>query len=137
MELYHITKVDFLPGILAQGLLVNSGNNGFVKKSYIKEYHKKYGMQPIFLTNDIGSVIETDLGKKTFLKEFVVLKIQSETLQLEGEYDYLVENWEKFFVSKDSSQLDKIKESSSRRFVCKQNIGPQLISYNLNYGSGV
>lgn len=130
MELYHITKVEFLPNILVQGLLVNSGNNGFVKKSYIREYDKKYGMQPIFLTKSFSSVVETDLGTELFLKKFVVLKIQADTLPIEDEYDYLIKNWHLYVTSKQL-MLDRLKNSMGNRFICKQNIKPELIhNYN-------
>lgn len=41
-----------------EGLLINSNKNGFVRKSYIKNYLDKYGLQPIFLTNDVDLIYE-------------------------------------------------------------------------------
>jgi hypothetical protein len=55
--LYHITKIKYLNDILTEGLLTNSNNNGFVRKSYLEKYYIKYGLQPIFLTNDIDYII--------------------------------------------------------------------------------
>jgi hypothetical protein len=61
MELYHITKEKYLTSILIEGLKINSGKTGFCKKDAHKRYKSYYGMQPIFLTNDIEFISKTML----------------------------------------------------------------------------
>lgn len=46
-HLFHITKLQYLNNILINGLIVNSGNIGFIKtRSRIKKYNEKYNIQP-------------------------------------------------------------------------------------------
>lgn len=72
MWLYHITKRKNLDKILTEGLRINSNKNGFVRNSYLKNYHIKYGLQPIFLTNDFNYIIKTQLTDY-FYKSCVLL----------------------------------------------------------------
>lgn len=80
MELYHITKGKYLTSILMEGLKINSGKIGFCKKDAHKRYKSKYGMQPLFLTNDVEFIVKTMLtngwvirNKAILLKVSVVL----------------------------------------------------------------
>ncbi len=61
MELYHITKEKYLNSILTEGLKINSGKTGFCKKDAHQRYKRNYGMQPIFLTDDIEFISKTML----------------------------------------------------------------------------
>jgi|Laugresbdmm110sn_2_1035109.scaffolds.fasta_scaffold115578_1 hypothetical protein len=79
MELYHITKEKYLTSILTEGLKINSGKTGFCRKDAHKRYKSNYGMQPIFLTNDIEFISKTMLTNgwvKT--NKAVVLKVNVE-----------------------------------------------------------
>jgi len=64
MLLYHITKEKYLTDILITGLKINSGKIGFCKKDVHKTYKRIYGMQPLFLTNDIDYIFKTMLTEK-------------------------------------------------------------------------
>lgn len=77
MELYHITKEKYLTSILTEGLKINSGKTGFCKKDAHKRYRSHYGMQPIFLTNDIEFISKTMLTND-WVKDAVVLKVDVE-----------------------------------------------------------
>ena len=123
--LYHITKIKYLDNILIEGLLINSNRNGFVNKSHLKNYYIKYGLQPIFLTNDINFIIKTQLTDN-FIKDCCVLKIKVSSLKLEGEYDYLNENWQRYYHTKEN-MLTNISKYSGKTFICKENIKPNLI----------
>lgn len=61
MILYHITKEEYLPLILTEGLKINSGKIGFCRSEAHKRYISKYGCQPIFLTDDIEFISKTML----------------------------------------------------------------------------
>jgi hypothetical protein len=126
MYLYHITKLKYLDSILQNGLLINSKNNGFVKKSFINYYHKKYGMQPIFLTNDIEYIVKTQLTKE-FIKDCVILKIIVDDIKIEDEYEYLNGKWGLFYTSKEK-MIDNLNKHFGRCFICKENIKPELIN---------
>lgn len=73
MKLFHITKEKYLPEILTNGLIINSGKCGFCKKEVHKSYKEKYGMQPIFLTNDIGYIIKTMLTDNWIVKNKIII----------------------------------------------------------------
>lgn len=76
MELYHITKEKYLTSILIEGLKINSGKTGFCKKDAHKIYKSNYGVQPIFLTNDIEFISKTMLTNGWVKKNnAVVLKV--------------------------------------------------------------
>jgi len=123
--LYHITKRKYLDRILTEGLLINSNKNGFVRKSYLENYYKKYGLQPIFLTNDVDYIIKTQLTSD-FCKSCVLLKVDVGSLKLEGEFDYLNEKWHLYYESKND-MLKNISKSIGKTFICKENINPNLI----------
>lgn len=77
MELYHITKEKYLTSILTEGLKINSGKTGFCKKDAHEIYKSHYGIQPIFLTNDIEFISKTMLTND-WVKDAVVLKVDVE-----------------------------------------------------------
>lgn len=79
MILYHITKEKYLTSILTEGLKINSGKTGFCKKEVHKYYKFLYGMQPIFLTNDIEFISKTMLTNDWINKNRpIVLKVDVE-----------------------------------------------------------
>jgi len=79
MILYHITKEKYLPSILTDGLKINSGKTGFCNKSSHSTYKKYYGMQPIFLTNDVDFIIKTMLTSGWILKnKAIILEVNIE-----------------------------------------------------------
>lgn len=123
--MYHITKLRYLDSILTNGLLIDSGKNGFVNKSYLKNYYRKYNMQPIFLTNDIDYIIKTQLTKK-FLKDSCVLKIDASTLILEDELYYLNSKWYLYYRTEED-MIKNTLEYKNKSFICKENIKPSLI----------
>lgn len=76
MEYYHITKEKYLNSILRHGLKINSNITGFCKKEIHKIYHTLYGMQPIFLTDNIEFVVKNMLTPNWILKnKAIVLKV--------------------------------------------------------------
>ena len=76
MELYHITKEKYLTTILMEGLKINSGKTGFCRKDAHKRYKSIYGMQPIFLTNDVEFISKTMLTNGWVRKNnAIVLKV--------------------------------------------------------------
>ncbi len=123
--LYHITKIEFLDGILTNGLLINSNKNGFVRKSYLKNYHIKYGLQPIFMTNDVDYIINTQLTKK-FIEDCCVLKIDISTLTIEDEFDYLNNKWNLYYNTKED-MIKNISQYKGKSFICRENIKHNLI----------
>jgi hypothetical protein len=124
-SLYHITKLKYLDNILINGLLVNSNINGFVIKSYLKNYYIKYGLQPIFLTNDVDYVIRTQLTDD-FIKDSCVLRIDTTTLILEDEFDYLNNKWYLYYNTKDD-MIKNISKYVGKSFICRENIKSNLI----------
>lgn len=130
MFLYHITKKKYLNSILLNGLKINSNKNGFVSRSYIKTYYIKYNMQPIFLTNDYIFIIKTQLTDN-FIKSCALLKVDCSGMNIEDEYNYLNENWELFYKSKDS-MVNDINKNIGKSFICKENIKPNNIIH-INY----
>ena len=125
MWLYHITKREYLDRILTEGLLINSNKNGFVKKSYLKNYYDKYELQPIFLTNDVDYIVKTQLTDD-FLKSCVLLKVEVSDLNLEDEFDYLNEKWYLYYNSKDD-MIKNISKYLGKSFICRENINHNLI----------
>ncbi|MFW6225453.1 MAG: hypothetical protein ACOC3V_00675 [bacterium] len=123
--LYHITKLKYLDNILINGLLINSNKNGLVKKSYLKKYYTKYGLQPIFLTNDVNYIIKTQLTDD-FIKDSCILKINTSTLMLEDEFDYLNNKWYLYYNTKDD-MIENISKYVGKSFICRENIKPNLI----------
>jgi hypothetical protein len=123
--LYHITKLKYLDGILTNGLLINSNKNGFVRKSYLDNYYIKYGLQPIFLTNDVEYIIKTQLTNK-FIKDCCVLKIDVSNLILEEEFDYLKNKWYLYYQTKED-MIKNISKYEGKSFICRENIKPNLI----------
>jgi|688.fasta_scaffold336172_2 hypothetical protein len=123
--LYHITKRKYLDRILTEGLLINSNKNGFVRKTYLKNYHIKYGLQPIFLTNDVDYIIKTQLTDD-FCKSCVLLKVNISSLKLEDEFDYLNEKWFLYYKSKDDMEKN-ISKCKGKTFISRENIKPNLI----------
>lgn len=123
--MYHITKKSNLNKILSQGLLVNSNNNGFVKKTYLHNYYIKYGLQPIFLTTDVDFLIKTQLTNN-FYKSCVILKVNVSSLKLEDEYDYLNQKWYLYYKTKND-MFENISQFLNKTFICKDNIEPDLI----------
>ena len=89
--LYHITKSRNVLSILTCGLKSNTNKAGFVDRSFIKEYYKKYNTQPVFLTSDVEFIIKTQLTDKwMFDSDAKILRIDVSGLVLEYEYDYLI-----------------------------------------------
>lgn len=79
MLLYHITKNKYLSSILEKGLKINSKKIGFCKKDAHQRYKSKYGMQPIFLTNDVEYICTEMLTSKWIKRhDAVVLKVDVE-----------------------------------------------------------
>ena len=126
MDLYHITKEKYLPFILHQGLIVNSKNNGFVKKYDVKYYHLKYGMQPIFLTDNYSYIIKTQLTKK-FLNDCILLKITGNSLIIENEYDYQKDETNYFHNSMNN--YSNGINTNCKTYICKHNIKHELITF--------
>jgi hypothetical protein len=124
-SLYHITKLKYVDNIIINGLLINSNKNGFVRKSYLKNYYTKYGLQPIFLTNDVDYIIKTQLTDD-FIKDSCVLKIDTTTLILEDEFDYLNNKWYLHYNTKDD-MIKNISKYVGKSFICRENIKPNLI----------
>ena len=125
MWLYHITKRKYLDNILTEGLLINSNKNGFVSNSYIENYLDKYGLQPIFLTNDVDYIIKTQLTD-VFFKSCVLLKVEVSALNLEDEFDYLNEKWYLYYNSK-YDMIKNISKYLGKSFICRKSIKPNLI----------
>lgn len=123
--LYHITKRENLDKILTEGLRINSNKNGFVRKSYIRNYYEKYGLQPIFLTNDFDYIIKTQLTDN-FYKSCVLLKVDISSLKLEDEFDYLNKKWYLYYQSKDD-MIKNISKYLGKSFICRESIKPNLI----------
>lgn len=125
--MYHITKQDNLSSILQSGLLVNSGNGGFVAKRDISIHIKKYGLQPVFLTNDIEHTIATQLTSQ-YLKDCVILKIKTEHLKLEEEFEYLEQNWSETYMSQDYMKKALSTTKRNKTYISKNNIPLEYIS---------
>jgi hypothetical protein len=125
MWLYHITKIKYLDNILTEGLLVNSNKNGFVKRNYLNIYHQKYGLQPIFLTNDVDYIIKSQLTND-FFKKCAVLKVDASDIKLENEYDYLNEKWHLYYQSKND-MIKNISIYNGKSFISRENIKANLI----------
>lgn len=125
MWLYHITKIEYLNNILTEGLLINSNKNGFVNKSYLKNYYIKYGLQPIFLTNDVDYIINTQLTTK-FCKSCVLLKIDASDLKIEDEFSYLNEKWNLYYQSKND-MVKNVSKYLGKSFICIESIKHNLI----------
>lgn len=105
--------------------MINSGKNGFVKKSYLENYHIKYGLQPIFLTNDVDYIIRTQLTND-FYKLCVILKVDVSWVRLEDEFDYLNEKWYLYYQSKDD-MIKNISKYLGKSFICRESINTNLI----------
>jgi hypothetical protein len=125
MILYHITEIKNIENILVNGLLINSKNNGFVSRDGIKEYYKKYGLQPIFLTNDVDYIIKTQLTE-SFFKKCKILSIDVTGLDLEDEYNYLEEKWNLYYNCNEDMYIN-ILDRKGKSFICKENIKPDRI----------
>lgn len=123
--LYHITKRKYLDRILTEGLLINSNKNGFVRKSYLENYHIKYGLQPIFLTNDVDYIIKTQLTNN-FYTSCVILNVDVSEIRLEDEFDYLNEKWYLYYQSK-YDMVKNISKYIGKSFISRENIKPNLI----------
>ena len=121
--LFHITPLKNLSRILEKGLEVNSSNNGFVPKSAIKNYYKKYGMQPVFLTTNPVDVYKTQLTE-SYVKnnKCVILKIDA--VDLEDEYAYLKQNPSPYRTYKDVLNSNIVL---NRDFISRNNIEPNRI----------
>lgn len=131
MWLYHITKRKNLDKILTEGLRINSNKNGFVRNSYLKNYHIKYGLQPIFLTNDFNYIIKTQLTDY-FYKSCVLLKVDVRSLKIEDEFNYLNEKWYLYYKSKDE-MIKNVSKYLGKSFICRENIKPNLIYEERRY----
>lgn len=119
-----------MTGILANGLLVNSGMRSpftrFSKDKIISSYYEKYGMQPLFLTNDVEHTIK-QLGKNS-TRSCMVLKIDVTGLNMEGEFDYLEEKWYMFYKNRES-MIDNMRGRRGITFISKENIKPSLMVF--------
>lgn len=125
--LYHITKEKFLSNILQQGLLVNSSNHSFVRRDYVKNYYKKYNLQPIFLTNDPNFIIETQITKKFFIDEkMCILKILVTNLNIEDELEYLKTKWNLYYKTYEN-MYKNCEKHFGKSFICKENINKNRI----------
>jgi hypothetical protein len=113
MELYHITKEKYLNSILTEGLKINSGKIGFCKKDAHQRYKKNYGMQPIFLTNDIEFISKTMLTNGWVKNNnAVVLKVNVELNEINSSAGWFKDN------------VDGVEPKEFRYFL---NIKPQNI----------
>lgn len=97
MDLYHITKLKHLDSILTGGLLINSKKTGFCKRDMHKVYKKRYGVQPIYLTNNL-EYITTEMLTSEWVKKAIVLKVNVELNEnnslkglCENEFVYLLD----------------------------------------------
>lgn len=126
--LYHITKFEYLPSILTQGLQINSGKNGFVKTQYLPNYYAKYKIQPIFLTSDIDFIVKKDLTKDFVEKnKLFVLKFRARKIEVEPEFHYL--DWRELFRDELTygCVIANIKNRIGKTFICRNNIPKELI----------
>jgi hypothetical protein len=113
MELYHITKEKYINSILTEGLKINSGKTGFCKKDAHQRYKLNYGMQPIFLTNDIEFISKTMLTNGWVRRHNpIVLKVNIELNKINSSAGWFKDN------------IDGIEPKEFRYFL---NIKPQNI----------
>lgn len=116
--LYHITKEKYLNKILSEGIKTNTKHSGFCKFNIIKEYHKNYGMQPIFLTSDVDYIIYSQLTSEYIKKhKMIILEINTDNLELENEYNYIKNKFydvetlclnNKTFISRKNIETNRI-----------------------------
>ena len=96
MYLYHITKKKYLQKILTEGLKINSGKTGFCTKDVHSWYKIKYGIQPIFLTNDFEFITKNMLTYDWIKKhEAIVLKVNVEINDINSNIYYFYSNGNK------------------------------------------
>lgn len=113
MELYHITKEKHLISILTDGLKINSGKTGFCGKDAHRRYKSDYGMQPIFLTNDIEFISKTMLTNDWVNRNnAIVLKVNVELNEINSS-----EGW----------YTDTLNEIGPKEFRYFSNIEPKHI----------
>jgi len=117
MELYHITKEKYLTSILIEGLKINSNKTGFCKKDAHKRYKSHYGMQPIFLTNDIEFISKTMLTNGWVKKNnAVVLKVNVELNEINSSAGWFKDNKDgvvskefRYFLNIEPSNIEVVK----------------------------
>ncbi len=54
------------------------------------------------------------------------LKIKAESLQIENEYQYIKDNWKKFY-NNEKDMLTELNKTWDKSFICKHNIDFNLI----------
>lgn len=117
--LYHITTEKNLSNIISNGLQINTGKIGFCKLGILKTYNKKYGCQPIFLTNDYEFTLKKDIGDN--IKNLYLLTINVFGLPIENEYEYLKNNW-KLFYNSEEDMIENLSMYFDKHFICKSDI---------------
>lgn len=105
---FHFTRIKNLPSIRLEGLRTNSKQRGFVMLDVQERYHRVFGLQPIFLTDDPDWVIEVMLGKS--VKEYVLLGVDASGLVIEE--DLLMDG----------------PCYGEHSFICRSDIGPSRLS---------
>jgi hypothetical protein len=113
MILYHFAEKIHLTSILVQGLRINTGHKGLGNVRY---YIERYGMQPIFLTDDPQYIVDTmDIHVHSHC---ILLKVNCSGLDIEPEYDwntvYLHPKFypngkQKTFICRDDISSDRIQ----------------------------
>ncbi|MCK9415450.1 hypothetical protein M0Q97_02180 [Candidatus Dojkabacteria bacterium] len=116
--LYHITTEKNLNQILVGGLKINTNKVGFCKFGILKTYNKKYGCQPIFLTNDYEFTLKKDIGN---FKNLYLLTINTFGLPIENELDYLKNNWQLFYNTEEE-MIENLSMYFDKHFICKTDI---------------
>jgi len=122
MKLYHITKEKYITSILTEGLKINSGKDGFCKSNVHKLYKSQYGMQQIFLTNDI-EFISKKMLTNCWIKQNneIVIKIDVHLNEINSSEGYY---------------LDTINGIEPKKFRYFLNIEPKQIEVvNMNFGN--
>ena len=77
MKIYHITKQEYVPAIMVQGLIINSGFRGLGNQPSVSCYKKP--LQPLFLTHDLKFIVNSMLTESWIRKNLpVVMEIQVE-----------------------------------------------------------
>ena len=97
MILYHLTRERNIEQIFKRGLLVDIGIGCLCP--LVSVYYRKYGTQPIFLTDDV----EYTKNRFCIKSGFVCLKVDIHNLEIQKEYDH--------------------------QFLCFANIDPERLSY--------
>ena len=124
---FHITKSKNLYSILQDGLKINSGISGICSKVQCSRYDEYYGCQPIFVTTDISACARRYLTKEFIeMEDCVCLEVDIFDFKVEYEYQYVINNWEKFYNTKELMEKS-IFSKPWFAYVIKENIPPEKL----------